>query len=129
MNITAKQGVCKFCGQIGVVEAPEISQDEIDELVTSMCICPDAEFHRNEKDRQQRILENCDRAKKAIIKIFDDKATVREMLLQNVEAIAKGIVSKVSVKLADEDLTASLVLKADGTVRVIRKETETRVEG
>lgn len=38
------QGVCKYCGQVGMVKVPEdCGQDEVDAAVSRKCICEGAE--------------------------------------------------------------------------------------
>ena len=128
MDIKAREGCCRFCGQVGVVECPDLPQPEIDELVTSMCYCADAENLRTEKDRELRVLENTDKAKKSITRLFEDHHVIRQILLDNAEHVARGTICNLTLKMANIDMSASLKLKNDGSVRVERKDTQKRVE-
>lgn len=39
-----RQGQCKYCGQIAMIDCPEgFTQEEVDEEVTKICKCPEAQ--------------------------------------------------------------------------------------
>ena len=49
-------GKCRFCGQTRMLETVgELSQDELDNMVTDLCYCPEADQLRRKKERQDRI--------------------------------------------------------------------------
>lgn len=51
-------GRCRFCGQTRMLETVgELSQEELDNMATDLCRCPDADMVRRKKERQDRIDE------------------------------------------------------------------------
>lgn len=51
-------GTCKFCGQTKMIQtvAP-VSQAELDNMATDMCMCPEADKERRKKERKAKIEE------------------------------------------------------------------------
>ena len=49
-------GTCKYCGQTKMIQtiAP-VSQAELDNMATDMCLCPEAEKERRKKERKAKI--------------------------------------------------------------------------
>ena len=129
MDIAQRRGCCRFCGQIGFVEAPDISQDQIDEMITRKCICSDSIAMREEEDRQQRIRMHVETAKKGITTLFADWPEVRELFTDKAQSVASGTISSISVKMADSDTKASMSRKSDGSLKVTRKDSTTREIG
>lgn len=129
MDIVSRQGTCRFCGQIGVVNAPDIDQEQIDEMITRKCVCPDAALLREEEDRQQAIRFSADQAKRGLDEIMDDYEKAREFLKDAVDKLAAGTFSKISVKIMDEDTTVTMTRKNDGYIKVTRKDSSTQSIG
>lgn len=129
MDIEVRKGVCKFCGQIGMVEAPDISQDQIDEMITRKCICGDSVAMREEEDRQQRIRMYVETAKKGIETLFEDWPEARRLFTDMAEPIATGTICSISIKMTDSDTRASISRKADGSLKISRKDSTTKTIG
>ena len=129
MDIDMRKGTCNYCGQMGMVEAPDISQDKIDEMITRKCVCPDAALLREEEERQQAIRFSADQAKRGLDEIMDDYEKAREFLKVAVDKLAAGTFSKISVKIMDEDTTVTMTRKNDGYIKVTRKDSSTQSIG
>lgn len=130
MDLATRQGVCRFCGQIGVVEAPDISQDQIDEMITRKCVCVDAQLLREEEQKQQAIRFSADQAKRGLDEIMDDYPTaVNNFLKSAVDQLAAGTFSKISVKVMDNDTNVTMTRKNDGYIKVTRKDSSTQSIG
>lgn len=51
-------GTCKYCGQTCTVEVEEgCSQEQVDEVVTSKCLCEEAKEMRKIKIRSERAIK------------------------------------------------------------------------
>lgn len=51
-----KTGACAYCGQTMMIETVgELSQEEIDMMVTDKCKCPQASEERRKKERKEKI--------------------------------------------------------------------------
>lgn len=130
MKIVVREGACIYCGQVGLIEAPEhCSQEKINSLVSSKCVCADAQLRREEEDRLQVIRMHIDAANKAIPQLFDDWKEAENLFLAMTKTIATGTISSVSIKMEDSDTRASMSRKADGSIKISRKDSTTRQVG
>ena len=129
MDIEMRKGVCRFCGQIGIVEAPDISQDQIDEMITRKCICGDSAALREEEDRKQRIRMYVETAKKGIKTLFEDWPEAKRLLTEMAEPVATGTIVSISIKMEESDTRASISRKADGSLKITRKDSTTKSIG
>jgi hypothetical protein len=95
-------GTCKYCGQTCTVEVEEgCSQEQVDEVVASECLCEGAKEMRKLKVREERALKNIDA-------LFGDtdtgmilKAAVRAVATEQIDGIKIDIGSgeKAEMKL------------------------------
>lgn len=129
MDIEMRKGACKNCGQIGMVEAPDISQDKIDEMVTKRCNCYESVFMREEEERKQRIRNHVANAVKGIETMFADWPEVRNLFIDKAQSVSEGTISSITVKMADSDTKASMSRKSNGSIKVTRKDSTTREIG
>lgn len=86
-----KQGKCKFCSQIGMIEAAdEMTQEEIDKEVTLKCTCPEAQaFATKEYNRT---------AAAAFIKdAFKNDEYMTDYMTHTLDAVMNEVADKVQV--------------------------------
>ena len=99
-------GRCRFCGQTRMLETVgELSQDELDNMATDLCNCPEADTIRRKKERQDKIDEFVEMHFKGHIK---DK--IYEAI-EEVTTLGNGI-NEIAYKTAD-DMSIRVYVDAD----------------
>lgn len=125
--IVRRQGTCKYCGQMKLIEAPEgLLQSDIDELITSACTCDDAEHDREEADRRAELEENKRLCAKFIKDLFaDDWQQAEQILTSAIDSMAAELLDSITMTKTEggEKITATLKINAQGKMKVTRKAT------
>ena len=120
-----KNGACKFCGQIKLVEAlDEFNEDELNELATEQCNCYEAQNYTSRLYRKEkadcRIEELFGPGNKP--EITDARM---QMLHQAAGYVVDGIAEKVTVEVTSE-LKMMVSETAKGNIKINRKTTVQR---
>jgi len=118
-----KQGKCKFCSQIGMIEAAdEMTQEEIDKEVTLQCKCPEAQaFATKEYNRTSAA---------AFIKdAFKNDEYMKDYMTHTLDAVMNEGADKVQVvqkRLLDsktiETKVYTMTLNNEGTLIINMKQ-------
>lgn len=131
MEVIARKGRCGYCGQFKIIEAPEsLDQIKVDDIVTSHCQCIDARAAREEEERK-KFLENCiAEAEKAIHQLFDDDWTMAAgVFISEARNVAYGDIKSITLAKEDGRSRGTISRKEDGSIKVTRKDSDTRVIG
>lgn len=112
-------GTCKYCGQTKMIQtvAP-VSQAELDNMATDMCMCPEAEKERRKKERKERIADFVD-------KHFKDeelRADIHDAIdkIWDPEHRRKHTLTSISLQ-PSEDMTIKIWKDADFNLRIKAK--------
>ncbi len=109
-----REGVCKYCGQIRMVNAkPSIPQEDVNIIASKECDCFSAQMHRK-RDRQY------EKASVNIEKIFKDRPEMAEILRCAARKIADEQIDVVTVKCGA--ITAKASVTGKGTIKISRTE-------
>lgn len=112
-----KIGRCRFCGQSRMLETiGELSQDELDNIATDLCYCPEADQVRRKKERQEKIdaFVN-DHFKGHIQKLI-------YMAIDEVREYGNGI-AEISIKTSD-DMSIRIWVDSDAWLHIKAKTVE-----
>lgn len=92
------EGECRFCGQKQEVMAAH--QEEANEIATLNCNCSGSEEYRRKQDLAELIKETCELVspETGFVKMSDEQL---EVLYQIATMLAGGIISKVTLDIAD----------------------------
>ena len=92
------EGECRFCGQKQEIMAAH--QEEADEIATLNCNCSGSEEYRRKQDLAELINETCELVspETGFVKMSDEQL---EVLHQIAAMLASGIISKVTLDIAD----------------------------
>ena len=120
-----KNGACRFCGQIKLVEAlEEFNEDELNELATEQCNCYEAQNYISRLYRKEkadfRIEELFGSGNKP--ELTDARM---QMLHQAAGYVVDGIAEKVTVEVTGE-LKMMVSETAKGNIKINRKTTVQR---
>lgn len=85
-------GVCKFCGQTRIVVGEDLEQDKVDALAYEECDCDGALEEKRIKDKINFTEANINELAK------EDGDTVRRVLKEFVDPIARGAIKSASIK-------------------------------
>lgn len=90
-------GTCKYCGQTKMIQtiAP-VSQAELDNMATDMCMCPEAKTERRKKERKAKI-------DAYINKHFSPQTA--DFVHNAVEMVEQFIVDKISINMDSKTYT------------------------
>lgn len=109
MLITAV-GTCKYCGQACTAEVEEgSSQEQVDGVVASKCLCEGAQKMRTIKKREERGLKNIDA-------LFGDTDTGM-ILKAAVHAVAAELIDGVKIDIASGEKAEMKMNKGKVTVQ------------
>lgn len=122
-SIVEYTGTCRFCGQMGTVDARAgLTEAEINDLVTCHCGCDKANEYAKQKEQVQK-------AKARILETFGSEAgqkaldyRIVENLLSFVDIIAEKKMQSVTVDMG-RGLKARVSRMAKGSIKVERTET------
>lgn len=117
-----KEGVCKYCGQFGVVTVPDdYTEEMVNEEVMKRCLCPEAM-------EEQRIFGIIATAEMQIKDFFKEKEIefLKDIFLKLVEPMARHRVSRTSIKTGN--CTITMKRKSDGIEIGTKTVTEEKVE-
>ena len=120
-NAKVHTGACKFCGQMGQVHTMiDWTQDAVNEEVTLLCQCDQAQAYVKAKERKNK-------AKQRIQEVFGEKAEkpvsedVLELLLATVDAIEAKHIKGVSIDIG-HGVKAKVSKMAKESIKVERSE-------
>lgn len=103
-------GTCKYCGQTCTVEVEEgCSQEQVDEVVTSKCLCEEAKEMRKIKIRSERAIKN-------INQLFGDTDTGM-ILKAEVHAVAAELIDGVKIDIGSGEKAEMKLSKGKITVQ------------
>jgi hypothetical protein len=116
--ITTKQGTCRFCGQMTMIDAKNTwKQDYIDEAVTEQCGCTEAKGYSFMKERKEK-------TRKAIKNKFQKiDPEVEELLIIIGNMIAERGIRSATIEIKG-GLKAKIGITMKGLIKVERTETE-----
>ena len=131
MEMSNRSGCCRFCGQVKFITAPEgLEQDRVNEIITNECRCEESAELRAEVSRREEIERSIEQGEKAIKMLFgEDWEMAAEIFISQIRKVATGDVASISLKHEDADIRGSISRKADGSIRVTRKDATTRTIG
>lgn len=114
-------GTCRFCGQLGQVNAlSEWTQEAVDEEVTCLCECEAAKEYKKAKERKTK-------AKGRITELFGPGAekpvalAVVDILLSTVDAIEERSMKGITVDVG-QGIRAKVAKMAKESIKVERSE-------
>lgn len=109
-----QQGTCDYCGQSMTLQTVgELSQAELDAMVTDKCNCPEAKSARRKKERKERI-------DSFVKKHFDPE--VGNLIYNVIPMVEQSDLTNFSVTLPDER-TVKIWVDADAYLRIKIKKT------
>ncbi|MDO4439233.1 MAG: hypothetical protein Q4B86_07315 [Eubacteriales bacterium] len=85
-------GVCKFCGQSRIVIGEDLEQDKVNALAYEECDCVGAKEEKRIKDKINFTEDNINELAK------EDGDTVRRVLKEFIEPIARGTIKSATLK-------------------------------
>ena len=113
-------GICRFCGQITMVKAPENSAPEdLNRLATEQCDCDGAQLEREKKMRLEAAGEWAKN-------IFKDSQERLQLALCGIHAAFEYKVDKVTIK--KDKNTYTIDLDSEGMIRIKTKFTDNDIE-
>lgn len=118
----ARQGACKFCGQIATIEAGKSwTESDCDELATELCGCEDAYYYTMKKRRREKAI-------KAIEEQFGEKGekctgNILSMLVAMADMVEEEEIQSVTVDIG-RGLKAKIGINAKGKIKVEKTKTE-----
>lgn len=111
-----RTGVCRFCGQSVMVEAMGgETQEELDQLATDKCMCPDAQTERRREARKAKI-------EAYIEKHFID-GDIKNFVKVALELVEKSRIGATTFAL-DEERTVKIWVDSDAYLHIKVKKTE-----
>lgn len=101
-----KQGVCKFCGQIFMVDSESEDNDVLDDKATMQCSCEEAK-------KEQSFRERVKKAKSDVAMVFNEaeEEAMRAVLLGSIEKVAHHDIDSIQVRY--ENVTGTVKLDSN----------------
>ncbi len=124
-------GVCKYCGQIGMVNEMDLKEyahafdedmtpeDKADYIATRKCKCVQAESERRRETKVEA-------AGAWIENYFQERPEAADTMKKIVDAICRGVFGRISVKEGKRNYTVDL--DSDECIRIRTKFTDTNEE-
>lgn len=118
MSIT-RQGVCKCCGQVVMVEtfSSEVTEEELNDMATEKCDC-DGAVYLQTLARKKKIGE----AK--VTALFDKEPEVRDLLIKAIPLLYNTALKSITVKCGS-GVKGSMKLNSEDDVTANRTYTHT----
>lgn len=118
-----RTGGCRFCGQIATMRAlEEFTEEEMDELATEQCSCPEAGFYSVQKGQKERAHAKIEGLFESGREITEEEA---EFLHSTVDPIVTEQLQKVTVEIT-ETLKMTINKTAKGNVKITKKQSISR---
>lgn len=113
--------VCKYCGQIIIIEVPDDwSEEQMDELTAESCSCPDAQRYNSLKHRKEKAHER-------IVMLFGEQSelpideSVEKLLYMAADAAVDLDVERVTISIKD-GTKANIRRTPKGSIKIERSE-------
>ena len=109
---STRSGICKYCRQVVMVEAPEdYTAAEVNQLATEQCACKEAVIFRKRKERMMKAAEW---AKEH----FSDNEKQLQAFCAGIQTVFEYEFDKVTIKKGKE--TFAIYLDKDGMINISR---------
>lgn len=113
--LTEENGACKFCGQMAVLQVPEIwDDDQINEYATELCKCNDAQVYTSRKQRLEKAEEIIDRT------FTKPKMTITDPAIMTLKRASACIIGHEfeSLQLKCGEVTATISEGSEGMITI-----------
>ncbi len=92
--MTTKEGTCKYCGQIKLMNIPEtFNQEDIDDEATRACDCAEARAYTKREEN----IAGAESGIRDLFKDLEELNDVKKLMLDAVRPVAESKISKISI--------------------------------
>lgn len=124
-GVTTVTGACRFCGQVATRKAlEEWGNDEIDELITETCDCPEADNYAFKKQQKETADEQIEKLFGTGKRDLEVPEAVADLLHKAVHPIREGCIASVTID-AGNGVKGRINMTTKGNIKVTRTKTDT----